>query len=336
MIGPSRRAARRSAPTAGYAPASLREALRAGLNPNSEVEQVVPVPVLLLVLENSRYLTGTLIERSSAGRFGPSFDAGSQQIEHEHDDEHDSLTSQSGPKICERCRLSALLLLLLWLPVCEAQPTSEDTFTIARKKMVEEQLAGPGRDIKNSRVLQAMSTVPRHEFVPKDLRKFAYFDEPLPIGYGQTISQPFIVAFMTEQLDPKPSDRVLEIGTGSGYQAAVLSLLVSEVYTIEIIEPLAKRAEADLNRLGYTNVKVRAGDGYLGWPDQAPFDAIIVTCAPENIPSPLVAQLRDGGRMIIPVGGYDNQQLYLLQKRGTNIEQKAVLPVRFVPMTRAE
>jgi protein-L-isoaspartate(D-aspartate) O-methyltransferase len=232
--------------------------------------------------------------------------------------------------------LSALLLLLFWSSVCDAQPTSEDRFTAQRKKMVEEQLAAPGRDIKDSRVLKAMATVPRHEFVPKDLQKFAYLDEPLPIGYGQTISQPFIVAFMTEQLDPKPSDRVLEIGTGSGYQAAVLSLLVSEVYTIEIIEPLAKRAAADLNRLGYNNVKVRAGDGYQGWPDHAPFDAIIVTCAPENIPQPLVEQLRDDGRMMIPVGSYDNQQLYLLQKHGSKVDQKAVLPVRFVPMTRAE
>jgi protein-L-isoaspartate(D-aspartate) O-methyltransferase len=158
----------------------------------------------------------------------------------------------------------------------------------------------------------------------------------VPIGYGQTISQPFIVAFMTEQLDPKPTDRVLEIGTGSGYQAAVLSLLVAEVYTIEIIEPLAKRAEADLKRLGYDNVKVLAGDGYKGWPDHAPFDAIIVTCAPDQIPQPLVGQLRDGGRMIIPVGPPDNQQLYLLQKHGTKVEQQARLPVRFVPMKRAQ
>ena len=201
--------------------------------------------------------------------------------------------------------------------------------------MVEEQLAAPGRGIQNRRVLDAMATVPRHEFVPKALSKYAYWDEPLPIGYGQTISQPFIVAFMTEQLDPKPTDRVLEIGTGSGYQAAVLSRLVAEVYTIEIIEPLAKRAEADLKRLGYNNVRVLAGDGYQGWPDHAPFDAIIVTCAPDQIPQPLVEQLRDGGRMIIPVGPADNQQLYLLQKHGTKVEQRATLPVRFVPMKRA-
>ncbi|MCS7338273.1 MAG: protein-L-isoaspartate(D-aspartate) O-methyltransferase [Verrucomicrobiae bacterium] len=199
--------------------------------------------------------------------------------------------------------------------------------------MVQEQLLGWGRGITNARVLEVMGKVPRHEFVPENLRAEAYDDGPLPIGYGQTISQPFIVAFMTEQLDPQPTDRVLEIGTGSGYQAAVLAELVKEVYTIEIIEPLAKRAEADLRRLGYTNVFVRVGDGYKGWPEKAPFDAIIVTCAPEKIPEPLIAQLKDGGRMIIPVGPVWNQELILLRKRGDKLEKRAVLPVRFVPMT---
>src|SRR5271165_2561646 len=232
--------------------------------------------------------------------------------------------------------LPLCLLQTVLLAVGISQPAVLPDFAAARQRMVEEQLSAPGRDIKNRLVLDAMATVPRHEFVPKALWKFAYWDEPLPIGYGQTISQPFIVAFMTEQLDPKPSDRVLEIGTGSGYQAAVLSRLVAEVYTIEIIEPLARRAEADLKRLGYNNVKVLAGDGYQGWPDHAPFDAIIVTCAPDQIPQPLVAELRDGGRMIIPVGPPDNQQLYLLQKHGTKVEQQATLPVRFVPMKRAQ
>lgn len=232
--------------------------------------------------------------------------------------------------------LIVLLLVSLCLSACDSQPATEAEFFAERKTMVKDQLAAPGRDIQNRRVLDAMAAVPRHEFVPKALWKFAYSDEPVPIGYGQTISQPFIVAFMTEQLDPKPTDRVLEIGTGSGYQAAVLSRLVAEVYTIEIIEPLAKRAEADLKRLGYDNVKVLAGDGYKGWPDHAPFDAIIVTCAPDQIPQPLVGQLRDGGRMIIPVGPPDNQQLYLLQKHGTKVEQQATLPVRFVPMKRAQ
>jgi protein-L-isoaspartate(D-aspartate) O-methyltransferase len=138
---------------------------------------------------------------------------------------------------------------------------------------------------------------------------------------------------MTEQLDPQPTDRVLEIGTGSGYQAAVLAQLVAEVYTIEIIEPLAQRAEADLKRLGYTNIHVRAGDGYQGWPEAAPFDAIIVTCAPEKVPPPLVEQLKDGGRMIIPVGPMGDQELVLLRKQGEQLEKHAVLPVRFVPMT---
>jgi protein-L-isoaspartate(D-aspartate) O-methyltransferase len=178
-----------------------------------------------------------------------------------------------------------------------------------------------------------MGRVLRHEFVPERLRRSAYEDHPLPIGHGQTISQPFVVAFMTEQLDPKPTDRVLEIGTGSGYQAAVLAELVERVYTIEIVEDLARRALADLRRLSYTNVQVRAGDGYQGWPEAAPFDAVIVTCAPNRVPQPLVDQLKDGGRMIIPVGTTWNQELVLLRKRAGKLEQQEVLPVSFVPMT---
>jgi protein-L-isoaspartate(D-aspartate) O-methyltransferase len=199
--------------------------------------------------------------------------------------------------------------------------------------MVAEQLVGPGRDITNVHVLAVMGRVPRHEFVPEPLRADAYTDGPLPIGYSQTISQPFIVAFMTERLEPKPTDRVLEIGTGSGYQAAVLAGLVADVYTIEIIEELAHRAAADLKRLGCTNVHVRAGDGYRGWAEAAPFDAIIVTCAPERVPQPLVGQLKEGGRIIIPVGPVGRQDLVLLRKRGGKLEQHAVLPVSFVPMT---
>jgi protein-L-isoaspartate(D-aspartate) O-methyltransferase len=206
-------------------------------------------------------------------------------------------------------------------------------FAAEGKRMIQEQLLGKGRDITNARVLAVMEKVPRHEFVPAELRSRAYEDRPLPIGYDQTISQPYIVAFMTEQLEPRPTDRVLEIGTGSGYQAAVLAQLVAEVYTIEIIEPLAQRAEADLKRLGYTNVYVRAGDGCQGWPEAAPFDAIIVTCAPEKVPPPLVEQLRDGGRMIIPVGPMGDQELVLLRKQGEQLKKHAVLPVRFVPMT---
>ena len=208
-----------------------------------------------------------------------------------------------------------------------------DSYALARQRMVAEQLAGPGRGITNSRVLAVMGRVPRHEFVPERLRPEAYDDRPLPIGHGQTISQPYIVAFMTEQLEPKPTDRVLEIGTGSGYQAAVLAELVARVYTIEIVEDLARRAAADLKRLGHTNVQVRAGDGYQGWAEAAPYDAVIVTCAPERVPQPLIDQLKDGGRMIIPVGRIWNQELVLLRKRGGKLEQHAVLPVSFVPMT---
>jgi protein-L-isoaspartate(D-aspartate) O-methyltransferase len=202
-----------------------------------------------------------------------------------------------------------------------------------RLRMVSEQLESPGRGITNSRVLEVMGRVPRHEFVPEELREYAYADRPLPIGYGQTISQPYIVAFMTEYLDPRPTDRVLEVGTGSGYQAAVLAELVAEVYTIEIVEPLADRASADLARLAYTNVHVRAGDGYRGWPGKAPFDAVIVTCAPASVPQPLTDQLAEGGRMMIPVGQIWDQHLILLEKEGGQLEQKSVLPVRFVPMT---
>ena len=197
--------------------------------------------------------------------------------------------------------------------------------------MLRQQLTAPDRGITDARVLAAMDRVPRHEFVPPDLRAQAYADHPLPIGYEQTISQPFIVAFMTEKLEPKRTDKVLEIGTGSGYQAAVLAELVGEVFTIEIVEPLARRAEADLNRLGYTNVMVRAGDGYRGWPEAAPFDAVIVACAPEQVPQPLVDQLKEGGRMIIPIGPVGNQHLYVLRKQGSKLEKRAVLPVRLCP-----
>ena len=198
--------------------------------------------------------------------------------------------------------------------------------------MVQQQLKARG--IKDERVLASMAKVPREEFVPADARVDAYEDGPLPIGYDQTISQPYIVAFMTEQLRPKSSDRVLEIGTGSGYQAAILAELVADVYTIEIVEPLAKTAEATLQRLGYKNVRLKVGDGYKGWQEEAPFDAIIVTCAPDKVPRPLVDQLKDGGRMVIPVGERFAQQLYLLEKKNGQLKESATLPVRFVPMVR--
>lgn len=213
------------------------------------------------------------------------------------------------------------------------QKTTQDGFAEARQRMVAQQLAAPSRGIRDERVLAAMAKVPRHELVPEASRHDAYGDFPLPIGHGQTISQPYIVAFMTEQLAPKPTDKVLEVGTGSGYQAAVLAELVAEVYTIEIVEALAIRAERDLRRLGYHNVKVRHGDGYAGWPEAAPFDAIIVTCAPERVPAPLIEQLKEGGRMIIPVGPAGDQQLILLRKQDGRLQRQSVLPVRFVPMT---
>jgi len=225
-----------------------------------------------------------------------------------------------------------LLFVAIATTGCGQQvPTAVD-LAAQRQRMVEQQLKPRG--IKEERVLAAMAKVPREEFVPADARPSAYEDGPLPIGYDQTISQPYVVAFMTEQLRPKRSDRVLEIGSGSGYQAAILGELVAEVYTIEIVEPLAKSAEATLQRLGYSNVHIKVGDGYKGWPEEAPFDAIIVTCAPEKVPQPLVDQLKDGGRMVIPVGERFAQQLYLLEKKNGQLKESITLPVRFVPMLR--
>ncbi|RPJ59618.1 MAG: protein-L-isoaspartate(D-aspartate) O-methyltransferase [Acidobacteria bacterium] len=201
-----------------------------------------------------------------------------------------------------------------------------------RRMMVDAQLKARG--IENSRVLKAMGKVPRHEFIPPGMREYAYHDTPLPIGDEQTISQPYIVALMTELANPKRDDRVLEVGTGSGYQAAVLAELASEVYSIEILAPLAERARATLERLKYKNVYVRAGDGYRGWPEMAPFAAILVTAAAERIPQPLVDQLADNGRLIIPVGGVgDLQSLTVITRKGDRFERQEVLPVRFVPMT---
>ena len=217
---------------------------------------------------------------------------------------------------------------------CGQKPTAPSEFAAHRQRMVEQQLKPRG--IKDERVLAAMAKVPREEFIPADQRSDAYDDGPLPIGYDQTISQPYIVAFMTEQLRLKSSDRLLEIGSGSGYQAAVLAELVADVYTIEIVEPLANTAQATLQRLGYNNVHLRVGDGYQGWPEEAPFDAIIVTCAPDKVPQPLVDQLKDGGRMIIPVGERFAQQLYLLENKNGQLKESAMLPVRFVPMMRSK
>ncbi len=201
------------------------------------------------------------------------------------------------------------------------------------ERMVREQIAA--RDVRDARVLQAMRAIPRHEFVPPALTDQAYEDYPLPIGLGQTISQPYIVALMTELLEPRKEDRVLEIGTGSGYQAAVLSRLVKQVYTIELIDELAASARQRLRRLGYTNVEVRAGDGYAGWPEQAPFDKIIVTAAPEASPQALVNQLKPGGVMVVPAGPRIAQELMVVEKdkKGAT-KTRSVLPVRFVPMVK--
>jgi protein-L-isoaspartate(D-aspartate) O-methyltransferase len=210
--------------------------------------------------------------------------------------------------------------------------SSDGAYATSAGAMIERQLRPRGID--DPRVLQAMTKVPREKFVPKELQARAYEDRPLPIGFGQTISQPYIVAFMTQELKPKPTDRVLEIGTGSGYQAAVLSELVAQVYTIEIVRPLAQRAAVTLEALGYKNVLVKGGDGYQGWPEHAPFDAIIVTAAPDHVPQPLVEQLKEGGRMVIPVGGIFVQHLKVLEKRGSVVKQIAAIPVKFVPLTR--
>jgi protein-L-isoaspartate(D-aspartate) O-methyltransferase len=227
--------------------------------------------------------------------------------------------------------VSELLILSLFAATgCGQSPAPVGDLARERQRMVQQQLMARG--IKNEHVLAAMAKVPREEFVPQDSRAVSYDDGPLPIGNGQTISQPYIVAFMTEQLRPKPSDRVLEIGTGSGYQAAILAELVADVYTIEIVEPLARNAEATLQRLGYKNVHLKVGDGYKGWPENAPFDAIIVTCAPDKVPPALTDQLKEGGRMIIPVGDRFAQELYLFEKEHDQLKESATLSVRFVPM----
>ncbi len=203
-------------------------------------------------------------------------------------------------------------------------------FKAMREQMVETQIKARG--VKDPRVLSAMLKVERHLFVPKEYRSSAYNDQPLPIGEGQTISQPYIVALMTELLELKGEEKVLEVGTGSGYQAAILAELAKEVYTIEIIETLANSAKKLLSELGYKNIYVKTGDGYLGWPEASPFDAIIVTCAPDHIPQPLLDQLKEGGRLVIPVGTY-SQELKKITKRQGQFETKDVIPVIFVPMT---
>jgi len=235
--------------------------------------------------------------------------------------------------------LSALFLLAVTHAGLSA---AQDRHSAQRARMMGEIAAmarengsATGRPSFREAVMTAMGKVPRHRFVPVLQEAFAYENRALPIGEGQTISQPFLVTLMTDLLDPKPGDRVLEVGTGSGFQAAILPELVGRVYTIEIVEPLARRAMQLLDQLGYRNIEVRIGDGYNGWPEAAPFDSIVVTAAPAEVPKPLIDQLKLGGRMVIPAGSYEGQYLLIVEKRpdGTSTT-KRTLPVRFVPLTR--
>ncbi len=227
--------------------------------------------------------------------------------------------------------LASVIITVLLILNCAAKNSRNDVTwdELARKDMVLSQIQARG--IKDKRVLDAMSTVERHKFVPGNLEKLAYGDHPLPIGADQTISQPYIVALMTERLELKDTDRVFEVGAGSGYQAAILSLLVEEVYTVEIIQSLADSAARRLESLGFHNVHVRYGDGFLGWPEAAPFDAIIITCAPPRLPEPLVEQLAEGGRLIVPLGE-DFQMLTLYTKVRGKLQKEEIIPVIFVPM----
>jgi len=222
------------------------------------------------------------------------------------------------------------MTICMYTSVAQAQKT--ESFFTARQQMIERQLKG--RDITNPAVLRAMAEVPRHHFVPASLQSMAYTDRPLPIGNGQTISQPYIVALMTQLLKVRPDDRVLEIGTGCGYQAAVLARLANKVYTIEIVQGLARKAQNLFNELGAQNIFVKAGDGFDGWAKKAPFDKIILTCAIKEFPPALIAQLREGGRIIAPLGSPGSvQQLVLATKEKGQLKRKQILPVRFVPMT---
>jgi len=222
-----------------------------------------------------------------------------------------------------------------WFPITQKESTDKPDpkdadWARCREQMVREQLQA--RDITDARVISAMLQVPRHEFVPSELIDSAYTDNALPLKMGQTISQPYIVAYMTQALGLRGTERVLEIGTGSGYQTAVLAQIVPEVYTIEILPELQKQAGALLSKLGYRNIRYKTGDGYLGWPEYAPFDRIIVTAAPEDIPQPLIDQLKVGGRLVIPVGTL-NQDLMIVEKGKSGIIRRSAIPVRFVPMT---
>jgi protein-L-isoaspartate(D-aspartate) O-methyltransferase len=228
--------------------------------------------------------------------------------------------------------LPVLFLAVILLSSFYSIHNYRDKYEKVRQRMVSEQIVARG--IADQKVIQAMIKVERHRFVPKNIERMAYEDRPLPIGEGQTISQPYIVALMTETLELKKNMRVLEIGTGSGYQAAILAEIVKEVYTIEILEALGLKAKNTLDNLSYKNINFKIGDGYKGWAENAPFDAIIVTCAPTDIPKPLETQLKEGGKMIIPLGGSITQELVLFEKQNGKLIKKVVAPVRFVPMIR--
>jgi len=241
------------------------------------------------------------------------------------------------------CRnIFVLLILGVFVLLLDPSAQAQDEYAKARQGMIQEieadvRLTSVYIDKKefDPKVMDAMRKVPRHEFVPRQFRDLAYENRPLPIGHGQTISQPYIVALMTDLLEPKPQDKVLEVGTGSGYQAAILAQLVAEVYTIEIIEPLGNEARERLQRLNYNNVHVRIGDGYYGWKEHGPYDGIVVTAAASHIPPPLIQQLKPGGRMVIPVGSrFMVQQLVLVEKDAKGkLTTRQLLPVRFVPLT---
>lgn len=227
--------------------------------------------------------------------------------------------------------MKRVLLIALLASFAARCQQDQDLFQAARTGMVRTQIVERG--VRDSATLRAMEKVPRHKFVPPELTQYAYGDSPLPIGYEQTISQPYIVAFMTELIRPRRGQHVLEVGTGSGYQAAVLAEIVDSVYSIELIPELAETAAERLRRLGYRNVVVRQGDGYIGWEEHAPFDAILVTAAAEEIPKPLIEQLKDGGIMVLPVGpGVWEQSLTVVKRRGSDVVVDTVLPVRFVPL----
>jgi protein-L-isoaspartate(D-aspartate) O-methyltransferase len=225
------------------------------------------------------------------------------------------------------------LVVVVTISLCSTFVYCQDNFAKLRENMVKEQLMA--RDINDPATLKAMQLVPRHEFVPSEMKPYSYSDGPLSIGMGQTISQPYIVAYMTQVLKLQKQDRVLEVGTGSGYQAAILAQLVDSVYSIEIIPELSHKAKNTLSALGYENIVLKIGDGYIGWPEKGPFDAIIVTAGAEEVPEPLQNQLREGGRMIIPVGPHKGiRQLLLISKKSGKIKSKEVMAVRFVPLVR--